>query len=216
MSLGFLPSLAYGSFLAYAPRPRDAEGEKSRELCHRIKQDQFFKGRQLIPFAVERLLESRDRDLHDLLSPNTLLVPAPRSAPFSPTQRNVLWVPRRICQELLAKGFGAGVEELIVRKTPVEKSAYMARGQRPTLADHYHSMEIASRVATADRITIVDDVITKGTTLLAAATLLAEKYPLAEIRCFALIRTKGWAFRKIVDPVYGVIENTRWGARRSP
>lgn len=108
------------------------------------------------------------------------------------------------------------MEELLVRRTAVEKSAYMARGQRPTLADHYRSMEIESRVATADRITIVDDVVTKGTTLLAAATLLAERYPAAEIRGFALIRTKGWAFQKIVDPVHGMILSTRWGARRNP
>lgn len=216
MSREFLPSIVFGSVLAYSPRPSDEEGERSREVCHRIKQDQFWKGKRLIPFAISRLQEVLTPELQDILAGDVVLVPAPRSAPFSPEQKNVLWVPERICKGLLEAGFGASMAPLLIRKTPVEKSAYMARGQRPSLEEHYRSMEVDPRVTPIGRITIVDDVVTKGSTLLAAATLLAQKFPTAEIRGFALIRTKGWSFEKILEPVCGRILHTKWGARREP
>lgn len=174
-------------------------------------------GRRLIPYAIERLQSAAIPELQDLLAPDVLLVPAPKSAPFSPEQRDVLWVPQRICEEMLKAGLGSGQEPLLRRQWAVPKSAYMARGQRPSLEEQYESMAVDPRVATPSRITIVDDVITKGSTLLAAATLLNEVYPLAQIRAFALIRTKGWSFQKIFEPVCGRISYRKdWGARRTP
>lgn len=46
-------------------------------------------------------------------------------------------------------------------------------------------------LANPPRITIVDNVITEGRTLLATAALLRARFPNAEIRVFALIRTMG-------------------------
>jgi len=56
---------------------------------------------------------------------------------------------------------------------------------------HYDSLRVHKRTDVTGRILIVDDVVTKGSTALAAASRLAEVYPNADIRLFAAIRTKG-------------------------
>jgi hypothetical protein len=66
------------------------------------------------------------------------------------------------------------------------------------------------------RITIVDDVVTRGAMLLAAAQLVAAAYPDAEVRAFALVRTcnLGPEIDRSIDPVIGTITLSRWGDAR--
>jgi len=176
-------------------------------VCHGIKGDAFWDAEtRLIPFAVQRLRDEHNAELDALFGPDVVLVPAPGSAPIK--QRDALWVPRRICQELLAVGFGARWEPWLVRHTAVQKSAYAAPGQRPSAQEHYDSMRVDRRVTDEESpaaITLVDDVLTKGATLRAGASLLAEAFPGATVRAFALIRTMGTGFQKILDPVVGEI-----------
>ena len=79
-------------------------------------------------------------------------------------------------------------------------------------------MDVSLTLSQTGRITIVDDVVTKGATLLAAASLVAEAYPDAEVRAFALIRTMGLVpeIDKIVDPVVGTIKLIGSEADRKP
>lgn len=171
----------------------------------------------MIPLAIARLRESLTEELEDLLAPDVVLVPAPRSAPFTPGQRDVSWVPRRICEELIRAGLGQRQEPWLVRHTAVPKSAYSSRGQRPSAQEHHASMRVDRRISdNPARITLVDDVITKGSTLLAGASLLAEAFPDSVVRAFALVRTTSWGFSRIVDPVFGHVTFGRWGARRNP
>lgn len=68
------------------------------------------------------------------------------------------------------------------------------------------------------RLTLVDDVITRGRTLLAAAGMLHEAFPGAEIRAFALVRTlgRGETLHRVLDPCEGEVR-WAWGdARRIP
>jgi adenine/guanine phosphoribosyltransferase-like PRPP-binding protein len=62
-------------------------------------------------------------------------------------------------------------------------------------------------VGIADRVVIVDDVITKGSTALAAGSRLAEVYPNVDIKVFALVRTKGLVpdIQQILDPATGIV-----------
>jgi hypothetical protein len=70
-----------------------------------------------------------------------------------------------------------------------------------------------------ERITLVDDFITKGATVLAGAARLAEAFPDAEIQAFVLVRTQRPAgdpggkhlFRAIVDPVYNQVVLSPYG-----
>lgn len=57
------------------------------------------------------------------------------------------------------------------------------------------------------RITLVDDVLTKGRTAIAAASRLEEAFPQAEIRLLAVIRTQGLVpeIVAIKDPSTGMI-----------
>jgi hypoxanthine phosphoribosyltransferase len=68
------------------------------------------------------------------------------------------------------------------------------------------------------KILLVDDVITKGRTLLAAAARLQEQFPHADIRAFALIRTLGFTPRveQLAETCNGVVRWAGGDARRDP
>jgi hypothetical protein len=167
----------------------------------------------MIDYAVGRLVQDVTPDLRELLSPEAVLVPLPRSAPLPPV-RNVLWVPRRICQALVAAGFGASISPCLERVTAVPKSAFAGPGGRPSVRLHVDSMRVLPTLASPERIVLVDDFVTKGATLLAAASLTFEAFPAADIRAFALVRTCGLPVgvdvERIVDPVSGDITLNRW------
>jgi hypothetical protein len=147
-------------------------------------------------------------------------VPQPATGP--------LWVPRRLCEELLRAGLGARWEPLLVRRLPVTRSARAGPGGRPSVRDHYESLAVRPPYGSdplgedTTAITLVDDVITKGATLLAGACRLAEAFPRATVRAFALLRTQNppshphrrQVFRTLVDPVCASISLSRYGAWR--
>jgi hypoxanthine phosphoribosyltransferase len=100
----------------------------------------------------------------------------------------------------------------------VPKSATCPSCKRPTVAVHYESFEVDSGTAAPAEILLVDDVVTKGRTLLAAATRLQEAFPNARIRAFALLRTMGMiaGVEQLLDPCVGQIRWRAGDAHRSP
>jgi hypoxanthine phosphoribosyltransferase len=74
----------------------------------------------------------------------------------------------------------------------------------------------STRAATT--ILLIDDVITKGRTLAAAAIRLQEAFPKADIRAFALIRTMGFVLDipRLLEPCQGVIHWNGEDAYRAP
>jgi hypoxanthine phosphoribosyltransferase len=89
----------------------------------------------------------------------------------------------------------------------VPKSARAAPGERPPISLQYESLRAHSMVDVSDRILVVDDVVTKGATAVAAVSRLEEVYPEAQIALFATIRTRGLVpeIEHILDPVVGTI-----------
>jgi adenine/guanine phosphoribosyltransferase-like PRPP-binding protein len=75
----------------------------------------------------------------------------------------------------------------------------------------------APRSLTA-RLVLIDDVITRGRTLLAAAARLRSAYPHADVRAFALVRTTGYLSRldRLRAPCAGVVYWAAGDARREP
>jgi predicted amidophosphoribosyltransferase len=97
------------------------------------------------------------------------------------------------------------------RRTPVRKSATAPSGERPTVHEHYESFAVTPLEFPCPRIVLIDDVVTKGRTLLAAAARLQVALPHASIRAFALIRTLGFAPR--LDSLFGSCQGViRWAA----
>lgn len=191
-------------------------------ICRSIRSDGVIGDAPVraIEFAVTRLAEEvTDGELCDLLAPDVTFVPCPGSAPFPPRQQPVLWVPRRICEALRDAGFGAAILPCLERVEAVQKSAFAGRGGRPSPQQHFDSMTVMRPIDRPERITLVDDVVTKGAPLPSAASLVKNAFPKAEVRAFALVRTMGLVpdVDRIVDPVVGRITRNPWGeADREP
>jgi orotate phosphoribosyltransferase len=79
-------------------------------------------------------------------------------------------------------------------------------------------MRVEGGIAPPERITIVDDVVTKGRSLVAAAELLRAAFPDSEIQAFAISRTLGFVddVPKVTVPVVGVIRRNGDDAVRNP
>ncbi len=134
------------------------------------------------------------------------LVPVPRSSPL--VQPGALWPSLRICQAVLAHGLGANIIPCLERADAVQKSSTAPAGQRPGPFEHYGSVRMVRKRRRVPRaITLIDDVITRGSSFVGLVPHLQEAFPGIEIRCFALVRTiSGGEIDRILDPVEGTID----------
>lgn len=206
-----LPSRApYCAFLKYSSSGTSPASVASKTFTHRIKNDgpaPHDPTVRAIDFAASRL--SALVPAHDCLAhcfgPDVTLVPVPRSAPLT---SGALWPAMRLCESMRLKRLALDVRPLLVRTRAVTKSATARTAGRPSPVEHYESIkaESAGMVAPA-RITIVDDVVTRGATLLACLGRLQEAYPDTPITCFALIRTMSYGVEveHMLDPVKGLL-----------
>src|ERR1035437_2599771 len=104
-------------------------------------------------------------------------------------QPNTLWVPERIATVMVAAGLGKQVASCLIRAKAVSKAALSSPSERPTAVQHYESISVQGSLSKPDEILLVDDVVTRGATLLGAANRLAEAFPQSHIRAFAAMRT---------------------------
>lgn len=201
-----LSKVRFGAFLVYSPRGSSEVSVNSRGVRDSIKHD-WPPG---IAHAVERLAQEFGSPLAEVLGPDVSLVPAPKSAPLV---AGALWPARRIAEELVRHHLGEEMLPCAHRVRAVRKSAYAARGERPTAREHLDSIEVENVLAKPRRVTVVDDVVTKGATLLAVASHVQDLLPEAEVCVFAMLRTMGLRpeVEKILDPCVGTIRLTAGG-----
>jgi predicted amidophosphoribosyltransferase len=206
-SPSLLSELRFGSFLAYSPRGQSDVSRNSRDICYRMKNDTAGAIAQFVARLKEEFAKTA---LNEILGPNVTLVPVPRSTPLV---EGALWPARRIAEELVKQGLGAEVLPIVARARPVAKSSHAGPGERPTIAQHIESLILEPLLSNPARIAIVDDVVTKERTLLATGSHLRQRFPAADIRAFALIRTKGLQpdIDKILEPCVGMIVRDPWG-----
>ncbi len=137
---------------------------------------------------------------------NTVLVPVPSSSLMRP---GTLWVPERIASALVKIGMGREVVACLVRTTALRKAARTDPSDRPTPKEHIDTTSVQSQISEQpSEILLVDDIITRGATLLGAANRLAEVFPTAQIRGFAAMRTISDPsdFVATYEPCSGIIQ----------
>lgn len=216
--VNFPSSLPFASLLQYAPRGQSELSKLSRAVTYGIKQDGRVMGHRIIDFSALRLAQviGLYPFLADYFNGSVTLVPVPRSSPL--VKPDALWPPLRICQAILAQRLAVDVLPCLERTISVKKSSTAAAGGRPGPTDHYASVHVTGKnLLTPKAITLVDDVVTRGSSFVGVVPRLKEVFPGVEIRCFALVRTiSAGEIDSILDPVRGIIAYDGSELRRHP
>jgi predicted amidophosphoribosyltransferase len=202
-----LSQLEFGSLLTYTPRGNTPKSLHSKNVMIALKRDQFV---NTPPILVSDWIAKRVQDKITELSfgqffrSNTILVPVPKSSLMQPSS---LWVPERIATALVAVGLGKKVESCLIRANAVPKAASSSSNMRPTAEQHYESISVQGILSEPDEILLVDDVVTRGATLLGCANRLADAFPKSHIHAFAAMRTisNSNEFENIYAPCIGTI-----------
>ena len=171
--------------------------------------------RRRSPYLVGeiRLMSTRG-EFTDFFGRETTLVPIPGSAPLV---AGGLWVPMIIAQRLRKDGLAREVAPIVVRTRAVAKSAFVPPESRPDVKTHRDSFRAEIVKPSPTKIVLLDDVITQGCTMLAAAQLVARAYPDAQVRGFAVFRTmSGIEINQTRDPCEGAVEIRGERAVRRP
>jgi hypothetical protein len=214
--------LPFAACYGYSPLGDSVVSRKSRLLCAAVKQGHLGWMRLLCSCLREQ--SSGAVGLADYFPAAAILVPVPGRAS---ARAEGPWVAHRLACEIQHIGLAAHVWPVLRRAKFLTSSAQAWRWQRPTVAENCESLafrdiplpRLAQETAAADtQLVLVDDVVTKGRTLLAAAMRLRERLPRAAIRGFALFRTMGLVgeLASLVEPCRGFICWNGFDADRSP
>ena len=165
---------------------------------------------------AELCKEQEPKAFRGIFGPDVTLVPIPRSAPRR--TRDTLWPGLSLAEALLERGLGRDVQELLERTQAVPKAHGSAGSKRPTVSTLSGSLRwLGDLGSNLERIVLVDDVVTRGTTFLSARDLIQNIQPELEVAGFAAIRTMSFeVVEQPLDPVRGTITLTvdgRWGCR---
>jgi predicted amidophosphoribosyltransferase len=202
-----LPRLEYGSLLSYSSRGNSAEIIHSQDIMRKLKADGFIQSPPVLmsQWVARTILENRRTlEFASFFQANTVLVPAPKS---SLMREGSLWVPERLSSALVECGLGKQVAPMLKRVKAVPKAAWSSPEERPLPLEHFESMEVQKLLSDPTEILLVDDIVTRGSTLLGAASRLAEVFPKSRIRAFAAMRTVSnpIEFVKEYQPIKGDI-----------
>ncbi len=207
-----IESLAYCAPLVYSPRGESDIAKKSRAVRDALKGGD----KQLIPAMATHVRELVDSGkISGFFGSDVTLVPVPRSAPAKPES---LWVPLMIARALKDIGLAQEVWPCLTRAKAVQKSAWAVPGERPTLDQHIASLKLTEFLAPTGRILLIDDFITKGRTLLAAAITITNGIHGLDLKAFACIRTLGLVpdIERLRDPTVGSVTVVNGDAFRNP
>ena len=143
---------------------------------------------QAIEYTVRLLLKAiQPVDRERFVSAVDWIVPVPGHSLHHP---GALWPSKRIAEALQAAGVGNRVEPCLVRKKPVQKSAWAKPGERPTARMHYESFAVETTLIAPTSVLLVDDVVTRGATLVGGAARISEAFPdVSSIQAMTIART---------------------------
>lgn len=181
--LPLLSKLEFGASHVYSPRGQTPLSRRSQEFIRQLKRGD---PRLFGPFASRVLQLVQEHRFPGFFGNRTTIFPIPGSAPLV---RGGLWVPLLVANEFRSAGLARDAVPALSRINPVPKSAFANPGERPDVQQHYSSLAVDHVTPAPTNIVLLDDVVTQGCTLLAAASRVAEAYPHAHVRAFALVRT---------------------------
>jgi hypothetical protein len=184
-----LEKIEFGALLSYSPNGRGSIDVASKGVMAAVKNDEFViaegKRIQMSEFVAKKLGQKRGSlPFFNLFDANPILVPTPSSSLKKPDS---LWPANRLALALGAE-LGNQVAECLVRIKPLPKSATSAAPNRSTAAQHFGSLQVQELLTEPKSVLLVDEVVTRGATLLGAANRLAESYPYARIGGFVALR----------------------------
>ena len=206
--------LVFGSCYVYSPVGVGKVCEHSRLMRSLLKEaDARFMEKYAL--RVHQQVGSAASTLRGFFSTSDILVPIPGCAPES-TGRP--WVAAQLANALVNQGLGCISWPGLRRMHAVRKSACSLAGSRPSIERHYESFSVVAPLWTPDSLVLVDDIVTKGRTLMAAAARLKHRFPEARIRAFALVRTMGQVdgIEALLRPCRGEIRFRADEAFRNP
>jgi hypothetical protein len=205
-------SVTFVSCYIYSPHAPGWLADASRELRDRVKSSDPLWLPRYAGFVYRSSFANRY--LAALFAPDAVLVPVPGSA----RSGEAPWAAFRLAAALSEVGFALPIWIGLRRRYAVTKSATAPSAGRPTVQQHYDSFAAMPAAQPIRRVVLIDDVITKGRTLLAAAARLRVELPFTDIRGFALIRTQGLVdhIEHLAEPCQGVVRWAGGDARREP
>lgn len=195
-----LSEIDYSSYLDFSPFGNTENCRKSQNIRTNIKKA----AKPVISNIVEHICANFPNAFEEFLGEDVLLVPTPRSSPVVPQG---VWPPLTICEKLLANGLGAEVSQCLVRTVAVQKSSTADKGKRATPLEHYDSLEASGNLIAPERILVVDDIVSKGATLIAAVSRVQEAFPNSNVKAFAVMRTKSFDKEiELLNPAASIIK----------
>jgi hypothetical protein len=205
--------LPFAACYVYSPKGESEVSQRSRQLCARVKSGST-KWLRSYATAVHQLVLHGRRFL-EFFDEHTLLVPIPE---YRPSGHTTFWAARRLALALQETGLAEEVWTGLRRVSSVERSSSAWMWERPTVQQHYQSFAVIPSSKPAKKVVLVDDVVTKGRTLAAAAMRVQDAFPDAEVRAFALVRTMGFVLDvpRLCDPCQGEIRWNGEDAYRTP
>ena len=205
-----LLEIKYASLLSYCPRSSSEKGEIAKRVMRAIKNELPISSKFGELFASEFVVKTlkeiikKDNDFKDFLGENPILVPVPKHTPI---KKGSLWPSFQIAKAMEKEGMGI-VKPLLERIKAVPRSSMSSPESRPRPTVHYESMVIKKIFLLSQDIILVDDIVTRGHTLIASVWHVHEAFPDAEVRTFAAMRTVSNEidFKGLIDPAIGRIK----------
>ncbi len=220
MTSGSLSELTFASLLAYTPHGEREAAVRSKQTALKFKDNRVVDAgsRGWLPvasyFAI-RLAEVLSTSPFPRWFEGACLVPMPRSAPL---KSGALWPAAALAEAMLASGLGVAVCPVLERAVAVRKSAYCLPGERPAPGEHTASLRVVAALPMGvKRAVIIDDIVTRGASLLGAARRLRASVDAAEILGFAAVRRVDDAeFVAMMAPCTGLIREEAGRVIRRP
>lgn len=178
----------YGTFANYSPSGANQYSRISQSTCGAIKSGKVNIIQSIFKYLDPIDYPTNSKILLPFLNDNVTFVPVPRSSPIT---NNDLWPARVIADEFVNHGYGNEVEPLISRISPIRKSS-LSGNNRPSYQEHMDTLKVSRVLFEPEIITLVDDVLSLGSTTGACALLLKKVFPNAQIKIFAIFRTRSF------------------------